>query len=118
MKDKKLKVKINNSFRLAENFQKNSICSDNNQDLEGISKTQVGKANSSFLFTKSGPNIDKNSIWLSDPALFYENYTKLYFDPKHEKTGLNGGGKSYSALFFSKKVSFLANIRCCHNFLA
>ena len=33
----------------------------------------------------SGPNLDKNSVQLSDPALFYENYTKLYFDPKEEK---------------------------------
>ena len=28
-------------IRLAENFEKGSICGDNNRDLEGISKTQV-----------------------------------------------------------------------------
>ena len=39
-------------IRLAENFEKGSICSDNNRDLEGISKTQVDKTNSSFPFTK------------------------------------------------------------------
>ena len=39
-------------IRLAENFKKGSICSDNNRDLEGISKTQVDKTNSSFPFTK------------------------------------------------------------------
>ena len=38
-------------IRLAENFDKSSICSDNNRDLEGISKTQLGKATSSFPFT-------------------------------------------------------------------
>ena len=38
-------------IRLAENFEKGSICSDNNRDLEGISKTQVDKTNSSFPFT-------------------------------------------------------------------
>ena len=43
-------------IRLAENFDKSSICSDNNQDLEGISKTQGSKATSSFPFTKQ--NID------------------------------------------------------------
>ena len=36
-------------IRLAENFEKGSICSDNDGDLEGISKTD--KTNSSFPFT-------------------------------------------------------------------
>ena len=44
------------SIRLAEDFDKSSICSEDNRDLEGISKTQVGKATSSFPFTKQ--NID------------------------------------------------------------
>ena len=39
----------------------------------------------------AGTNLDKNTVRLSDPALFYENYTKLYFYPKYEKTGLNRG---------------------------
>ena len=39
----------------------------------------------------TGPNLDKNSIQRLDPDLFYEKHTKLYFDPKHEKTGLNRG---------------------------
>ena len=38
-------------IRLADNFEKGSICSDNNRDLEGMSKTQVDKTNSSFPFT-------------------------------------------------------------------
>ena len=38
-------------IRLAENFGKGSICRDNNRDLEGISKTQVDKTNSSVSFT-------------------------------------------------------------------
>ena len=33
--------------------------------------------------------INKNSIQLSGPALFYENHAKLYFDTKHLKIGLN-----------------------------
>ena len=40
-------------INLAENFEKSSICCDNNQYLEGISKnTQVDKTNSSFPLTK------------------------------------------------------------------
>ena len=45
-------------IRLAENFEKGSICSDNNRDLEGISKTQVDTTNNSFPFTKE--KIDNN----------------------------------------------------------
>ena len=33
-------------------MQKISICSENNQDLQGMSKTKVDKTNSSFVFTK------------------------------------------------------------------
>ena len=49
--------------------------------------------NTGAIYVKmdTGPNLDKNSIWLLDPDLFYENYKKLYFDLKHEKTGLNRG---------------------------
>ena len=31
-----------------------------------------------------GLHLDKNSIQLSGPPLFYKNYTKLYFDSKHK----------------------------------
>ena len=56
----------------------------------------------------AGHNLDKNSIGLSDPVLFYENYTKLYFDPKHtQKTQVwIEGGKSCIALFFKEKCPF------------
>ena len=37
-------------------MEEGSICSDNNRDLEGISKPQVDKTNSSFPFTKQ--NVD------------------------------------------------------------
>ena len=37
----------------------------------------------------AGPNLDKNSVWLSDPPHFYENHIELYFDAKHLKTSLN-----------------------------
>ena len=33
--------------------------------------------------------LDKNNILLSDPAPFFENYTKLYFHAKHLETGSN-----------------------------
>ena len=42
--------------KLAESSEKSSICTDNNQDLEDISKIQVDKMNSGFPFTKQ--NID------------------------------------------------------------
>lgn len=38
-----------------------------------------------------GPNLDKNSAGLSDPAPFYKNYTKLHFDAKHLKTSFSRG---------------------------
>ena len=37
---------------LAENFEKGSICSNNDRDVEGISKTQVDKTKCSFPFIK------------------------------------------------------------------
>ena len=37
------------------------------------------------------PNLYKNRGRLSDPAAFYEMYTKLYFDAKHFNTGLGKG---------------------------
>ena len=49
---------------------------------------------------EAGPNLDKNIIRPSDPALFYENYTKLSFDPKHEKIGLNRGWYNLQYPFF------------------
>ena len=64
----------------------------------------------------SGPNLDKNSVRLSDCAPFYENYTKLYFDAKCLKTGLNMGWLNLGC-FFSQKVPFLANIGRCPNVL-
>ena len=41
----------------------------------------------------SGPNLNKNSIKLSDLAPNYKNYGKLYFDAKHLKIGLNRVGE-------------------------
>ena len=75
------------------------------EDGEIIDNVQQSRRCAPEIF--SGPNLDKNSIQFSDPALFYENYTKFYFDPKHEKTGLNRGGKSCSALFI--KISALCS---------
>ena len=44
-----------------------------------------------FLIVSSDLNLDKNSIRLSDPALFYKNYAKFYFDAKHLQIALNRG---------------------------
>ena len=68
-------------------------------------------------------------VWLSNAVPFCEDYTKLYFDSKHLKKGLNRRGKIYVALFskkcsfsiksalFHKKCSFLPNIKRCPEFL-
>ena len=40
------------------------------------------------LVALSDPYLDKNSVWLSDPAPFYGNYGKISFDAKHLKTSL------------------------------
>ena len=63
-----------------------------------------------------GFNLHKNSLRLSDPAPFYENYSKLFFDVKHLRQVGTEGGEIRGAPF-SKKVSFLANIGRCPNFL-
>ena len=43
------------------------------------------------LLKTTGPNLDKNSVQLSYPALFYEHYAKHQFDAKHLEIGLNSG---------------------------
>ena len=50
------------------------------------------------------------------PALVYENYVKLYLDPKHLESNWIGGGEIFCD-FFSKKVPILANISHSPNFL-
>ena len=50
----------------------------------------------------TGTNLKFLCIQQSDAALFCENYTKLYFDAKHFKKGLNSGGEIFGALFFQK----------------
>ena len=73
----------------------------------------------------SGHILDLYCVRLSNAAPFCENYTKFYFDAKHLEKGLNtgcrglggGGGAKFLVLFFHKKVSFLANIKCCPKFL-
>ena len=49
--------------------------------------------------SNSGRNLDKNSVWLSGPAPFFENYIKLNFYAKHLKMGLNRVGEICGALF-------------------
>ena len=70
-----------------------------------------------FKLKYPGPNLDLSCIQLSDTAPFFENYAKLYFDVKYLEKGLNRGGEIFGAFFLFKKMSVLANIRCCSNFL-
>ena len=58
-------------IRLAENFEKGSISSDNDGDLEGISKTD--KTNSSFPFTNE--EIDNE---ISEKYLIPSKYACMY----------------------------------------
>ena len=64
---------------------------------------------------------DLYCVRVSNAAPFCENYTKLCFNAKKFKKGLNRGegrkrGKIFGALF-SKKVSFLANVERRPRFL-
>ena len=43
------------------------------------------------MHMQSGPNLDKNCIWLSDAALSHEILRKKYFVVKPLKKGLNRG---------------------------
>ena len=58
-------------------------------------------------------------FWLCPfrPYPFFKSYTELYFDAKHQKTGLNRGWYYLWCTFFSKKGCFLINSRCCPNLL-
>ena len=49
-------------IRLEENFEKGSICSDNNRDLEGISKTQVDNTNFPFINEKIDNEISEKHL--------------------------------------------------------
>ena len=70
---------------------------------------------------QAGHILDLYHARLSNAAPFCENYTKLYFDAKHLKKGLNRGGRGVtffmSSVLFSKKVPFLTNIERCPKFL-
>ena len=79
--------------RLAENFEKGSTCSDNNRDFEGISKTQVDKINSSFLFTKE--NIDNK---ISEKCLIPSKYvTSSKFNSTTNSTdNINNASNAHS----------------------
>ena len=65
----------------------------------------------------TGPNLDLLCVQQSNAAPFCENYAKLYFDVKHLEKGLNRWCETFDVFFFLKKKTFLANIRCCPNFL-
>ena len=52
----------------------------------------------------SGPNLDKKIIQLMDCASFYENYTKLYFESKQFKFGLNRGWQNMWCPFFKESA--------------
>ena len=50
----------------------------------------------------AGPNLDLLCVWQSDAAPFCVNHTKLYFDAKHLKKGLNRGWRNFWCPFFQK----------------
>ena len=85
----------------------------------------ISKERKKLTCRSAGINLDKNSVWLSDPAPLYKNYTNLYFDAKRLKRGWKtcggwgvGGGRGILwCPFFSKKVPFLVNIGCCSDIL-
>ena len=57
-------------------------------------------------FKWAGPNLDKNSVRLSEPALFYENYTSLDFDSKHLNTNLSRERWNFLGPSLQRKSSF------------
>ena len=73
------------------------------------------------LMLPAGQISDLYCVRVSNAAPFCENYTKLCFNAKKIKNGLNRGegrkrGKMFGALF-SKKVPFLVNVERCPKFL-
>ena len=61
-----------------------------------------------------GHVLDLYCVGLTNAALFWENYTKLYFYAKHLEKGLNGCGVRFLVFdaLFSKKVPFFH--KKCH----
>ena len=72
---------------------------------------------SKYFLLKPGINLDKNSVWLSDPSPSHINHTNLDFDAKHLKRSWKRGVVNFVVPFFSKKVPFLVNIGCCPDIL-
>ena len=64
----------------------------------------------------AGPNLELLCRLQLDAAHFCENFAKFYFDAKHFRKGILIDGENCGASIF-KNVLFLANIRCCPNFL-
>ena len=69
-----------------------------------------------FEILVSGTNLDLLCISQLDAAPIFENYAELYFDATPRK-GIECEVVKFLVPLFSKKVSFLANIGCCPNFL-
>ena len=72
---------------------------------------------SKYFLLKPGINLNKNSVWLSDPSPSHINHTNLDFDAKHLKRSWKRGAVNFVVPFFSKKVPFLVNIGCCPDIL-
>ena len=54
-----------------------------------------------------GPNLDKRSVWLSDPAPSHEILTKRFCCRTFRRRFETGDGEILSALSFGKKWPFL-----------
>ena len=76
----------------------------------------MDKENKNAWYKKAGPNLDKTSVWLLDPASFMKIIQSFILMRNTKKWVQTGGGK-ICGTFFSEKVPFLANIGCWPNFL-
>ena len=75
----------------------------------------ISKERKKLTCRSAGINLDKNSVWLSDPAPLYKNYTNLYFDAKRLKRGwktCGRGGAGTCYLVNPKHDSKLLSQRC------
>ena len=61
--------------------------------------------------------LDLYCVWLSNVALFWENYAKLYFGTRLLENEWNRESAFFGkSALFHEKVCFLANIECCPKF--
>ena len=73
----------------------------------------ISKERKKLTCRSAGINLDKNSVWLSDPVPLYKNYTNLYFDAKRLKRGWKtcGGWGDFVVSFFFKESALFGKYR-------